>query len=204
MTSTLGPLLLAWTAATTATAPVSVLPMTATPVAALATPTLRHDEALRIRRDFGQPDYEIALDVWGPGDAAPASITDVRLWWARTSKGDERSPFGPRLRRAIDVQLRPDGDDAWMLRLLGDHKRFDLRIEVDGAEAAVFADIVTDEGTRIEHCRATTATLQARRLFGIPIGIADFAVTCRDDAGREHAGRVPWRRTRFARAYDGE
>lgn len=171
----------------------SGVPDEKTPVERLSTELSRHVELVRITRNFGKDHFEIALDAWTPTDGT-REITEVRLWWARTDRDSERSPFGQKSRDSFDIQTERLAADRWRLALESDRKRFEFLIEFDetGSPAA-YADVDTDGGA-IEHCRVESGTLQARKLLGAPVGIKGFEVDCVDDGGKAVHGRMIDRR----------
>lgn len=175
--------------AATGTIP-SVLPNAETACDALAPSGLAHHEALRIDRDFGKPEFDLVVDAWTP-TTAPGELADVRLWWVKTSADDRRSPLSTRTKKYVDLETIENAPDDWSLKLRGDHKEFSFDIELDARGIAqVFTDIVRDDGRSIRHCRATSGRLHARRVLGIPVGIAALVVECVDDRGRAQRGRA--------------
>jgi hypothetical protein len=165
------------------------LPMEATPPEGLSNAQIQHTELLRIRRNFGKEHFEIALDAWIAIDV-PDKIHDARLWWARTDKGDERSPFGESTRGHFEIRTQELAPDRWDLELISDKKKFVFHVEIaeDGKPAA-FADVMVGP-MMVTHCRASVGILHARRLLGAPVGIRKLEVTCIDDQGTVHEGRV--------------
>ncbi|MFO0636191.1 MAG: hypothetical protein U0168_25440 [Nannocystaceae bacterium] len=177
--------------ATTTTAPVPTPPpYTETAGDALAPVGLRHQEALRIDRDFGKPEFDLVVDTWTP-ERGPDTFAEVRLWWVKTTAGDRRSPLSTRAQKYVDIDARADGPDHWTLAVTGDHKRFAFDVELDAeGRAHVFTDVVVEGGERVDHCRALSGFLHARKILGVPVGIAKLSVTCVDDDGalvRGHA-----------------
>ena len=165
------------------------IPMAATAVADLNTQQLAHHELLRIERDFGKPQFVIALDAWVT-TAAPKQLADTRLWWSRTDKNDERSPFGPGTKRHFEIAYDQPADNRWDVHLVSDDKKFTFHIEVDDAgEPHAYATIQTTQGT-IDHCKASTGVLHARKVLGLPVGIDALDVDCTDDAGKPQRGSV--------------
>jgi hypothetical protein len=165
------------------------LPMAATPITALSTEQLAHHELLRIERDFGKPQYVIALDAWVT-TVVPPQLGDARLWWSRTDKENERSPFGPGTKRHFEIEYDQPAADRWSVHLVSDGKRFTFNIEVDAqGKPHAFAD-VSAGSERFEHCRATTGVLHARKVLGLPVGIDTLDMACTDDAGTTHQGQV--------------
>jgi hypothetical protein len=167
----------------------TAIPLEATPADRLSNAALQHTELCRIARNFGKENFEIALDAWTPVDGE-REITEVRLWWARTDRAAERSPFGAKSREHFEITYQRLATDRWRVDLQSDRKLFVFMIELDetGTPAA-FADVETDGGT-VSHCRLVGGTLQARKLLGAPIGIKGFDVQCVDEDGHEQAGRM--------------
>lgn len=194
--------ILAATASTTLEAQsLGTIPRATTPAAALSTPTLAHTEALRIVRDFGKPDYQIAVDAWRTKSES-TSIADVRLWWVRTSGADERRPFGARIMKYLELDFEVDGPDRWEVTMVGDKKLFEFTIELgEEGRLAAYADVMTERGTLARHCRATRGRLIARRFIGIPIGIERLEIDCIDQKGEARHGELPYRETNRGRSY---
>ncbi|MBC8069796.1 MAG: hypothetical protein IAG13_15775 [Deltaproteobacteria bacterium] len=167
----------------------TAVPHEATPAQDLSKPALQHTELCRIARNFGKENFEIALDAWTPVEGE-REISEVRLWWARTDRGLERSPFGAKSREHFDIRYERLAPDRWRVDLGSDRKTFVFIIELDDTGTpAAFADVDTDAGN-VPHCRLLGGTLQARKLLGAPIGIKAFDVSCVDDGGRKRSGRM--------------
>jgi len=168
----------------------TAIPLEATPADRLSNTALQHVELCRIARNFGKENFEIALDAWVPVEG-DREIAEVRLWWARTDRGAERSPFGAKSRDHFDITYERLASDRWRVDLQSDRKLFVFMIELDDTGApAAFADIETDGAGTITHCRLVGGTLQARKLLGAPIGIRGFDVACVDDDGHDQRGRM--------------
>lgn len=170
------------------TAP-GVLPNVKTPGNALSTAALQHVELVRITRNFGKSNFEIALDAWTPIEN-PREIADVRMWWAVSDRNGERGPFSDKSRDHFDIDYEKLAPDKWRVDLGSDKHLYRFFIELDetGTPAA-YADVDADGG-RVEHCRVTKGNLAARKLFGAPVGIRDFEATCVDAEGNERSGNV--------------
>lgn len=172
------------------TAPVGALPNVKTPGTALSTASLLHTELVRITRNFGKSNFEIALDAWTPVEN-PREIADVRLWWALSDRGGERGPFSAKSRDHFDIVYERLAPDRWRVDLGSDKHVYRFWVEFDDTGApAAFADVEEAGGGRIEHCRVTRGTLAARKLFGAPVGIRNFEVTCVDGEGGERSGSM--------------
>ena len=179
----------------------AAIPRETTPAAALSTPTLAHTETLRIVRDFGKPDYQIAVDAWRTKNET-MSIADVRLWWVRTSGRDERQPFSPRIMKYLELDFEAEGRDRWDVTMVGDKKQFEFTVELDeNGRLAAYVDVLTARGTLAQHCRATRGRLIARRFIGIPVGIERLEVDCVDPEGQRRKGELPYRETDRGRSY---
>lgn len=166
------------------------LPVTKTAVDALSTSTLVHTELVRITRNFGKSNFEIALDGWTSVDD-PRQIVDVRLWWVRPDKGHERSPFSAKSRDQFDIDYEQHADGTWRVDLGSDRHKYRFAIELDDkGMPAAFADVDTSDAGRVAHCKVTRGELAARKVFGAPVGIRDFEVECIDAAGTERAGTM--------------
>jgi hypothetical protein len=161
-----------------------------TPADQLSNARIRHTELVRISRNFGKSHFQIALDAWTSIDD-PLEITDVRLWWARTDRDGERSPFSAKSRRHIDVEYERLSGQRWAVDIKSDDVRFRFMVELDetGTPAA-FADVKHHDGEVLSHCRVTRGEFAARKFLGAPIGIERFEVRCVDDDGTEYEGRM--------------
>jgi hypothetical protein len=172
-----------------------------TPVAELSPPGLRHQELLRIDRDFGQDHWELAVDGWI--DDAGSRLHDLHLWWVNTDENDSRKPFGPHLRRAVEFDYTRGGELDLTARLAGDRKEYTFAVEVDASgQPVVYARVRLENGTLIARCRLAHGHLEARRFLGIPIGVARLTVACTDRKGRPQRGEVPDRRVAKGVAYE--
>jgi hypothetical protein len=165
------------------------IPMAATPASALSTEELAHTELLRIARNFGKESFQIALDAWVP-TAQPDRLADVRLWWARSDRSGERSPFGEGTKSHFEIEYEQPAPDHWRVLMKSGGKTFAFDVEVgEGGVPGAFTEV--DVGPRrIPHCRTSSGTLHARRLLGAPIGIRKLDVQCVDDEGTSHQGSV--------------
>ncbi|HWB73865.1 MAG TPA: hypothetical protein VG755_02895 [Nannocystaceae bacterium] len=190
-------LLLAFVLAGSTTGPVATrLPLAETAVRDLAPEGLLHQEALRIDRDFGKPEFDLVVDTWTI-ESADDVLADVRLWWVKTTAQDRRSPLSERAQKYVDIDTKQTADDAWRMKLRGDKKEFTFDVELDDkGRARVFTDVITKDGGRVAHCRTTGGKLLARRLLGIPIGIEKLEVHCVDKRGDVVQGRAVMRRLR--------
>lgn len=169
------------------------VPRGPTPVDELSTKALRHHEVLRIRRDFGMDHWEIALDGWltQPSDER---IAELRLWWVNTQDDDRRKPFSAYLRRYLEFEHRHASERVLAVRMAGDRKEYRFTVELDErGTPAVFADVRLADGTTVPHCRCRSGRLLARRVIGIPVGIAELRVQCTDDTATAREGAVPFR-----------
>jgi hypothetical protein len=168
----------------------ATLPVTKTAVEALSTSTLTHTELVRITRNFGKSNFEIALDGWTSVDE-PRQIVDVRLWWVRPDKGEERSPMSAKSRDQFDIDYERNADGTWRVDLGSDRHKYRFAIELDGTGVpAAFADVDTPDAGRIAHCKVTKGELAARKVFGAPVGIRDFEVECIDATGTQREGTM--------------
>lgn len=156
---------------------------------ALSTPTMQHVELVRITRNFGKSNFEIALDAWTPVDN-PREIADVRLWWAVADRDGERGPFSAKSRDSLEIEYERIDSGNWRVDLGSDKHVFRFWVGYDGSGApAAFADVDTPEG-RVEHCHVTRGQLTARKIFGAPVGIRDFEVECVDAEGAQRSGKM--------------
>jgi hypothetical protein len=180
------------------------IPRGPTPAEKLTTKKFRHHEVMRIDRDFGMAKWEIALDGWMPRDT-DVRVEDIRLWWVNTEEGDRRKPFGAYLQRHIEFGYRRNATGMLAVRMAGDRKEYLFTVEIDATGVpAVFADIVRADGSDVVHCRCERGRLIARRVLGIPVGIAALHVTCTDASMQRHEGTVPHRELAGAKAHEPE
>jgi hypothetical protein len=159
--------------------PPEVPPTIEEPAPEAAAPAI---EVVRIKRDFGKPHVDMAIDAWT--DDGAARLESTRLWWVDTSAGDRRKPLGRLIERLVHLQYRRLSGAAWTVVVAGDGKEFTFTVERghDGKVHA-FVPVDTDDGRHIRRCRIHGARLLARRVLGVPVGIDRIAVTCRDGAG---------------------
>jgi hypothetical protein len=168
------------------------VPLVATPADALSTETLEHTELLRIGRDFGKREFEIALDAWVERDS-PRELALVRLWWARVDRDLERSPLGPRTRRHFEIESDRVASDHWRIHLVSDDKVFSFDVELDDAgKPEAYAAVQSLDGDRLAHCRVDRGEIEARRVIGVVAGIDRLAVQCTDPTGSTRSGHVVW------------
>jgi hypothetical protein len=180
------------------------IPRGPTPLEKLSTKKFQHHEVMRIDRDFGMAKWEIALDGWTPHDV-DAHVEDVRLWWVNTDEGDRRKPFSAHLQRYIEFDYRREDAGRLAVRMAGDHKEYLFTVEIDAnGVPAVFADIELADGTAVTRCRCERGRLIARRVLGLPIGIAELQVACTDTTAQRHEGTLPHRVVATGKAYEPE
>lgn len=148
-------------------------------------------EVVRIKRDFGKPHFDLAIDAWRAGSSR---IERVQLLWVNTDEGDRRKPLGKMIERMVALQYKRVSPRSFKVVVAGDSKEFTFTVELapDGAMHTYVA-VDTDAGGHVARCRTESAKLHARRVLGIPVGIARVAVRCRDGDGTVHAGQVKHR-----------
>jgi hypothetical protein len=165
-----------------------VAPVAAKPAPA-AEPEVAPAEVIRIKRDFGKPNFDLVIDAWA--DVEAARLREVRLWWTNTDEVGHRKPLGRMIERMVKLQYRRISDTELTVAVAGDGKRFTFTVELDkDGKVATFVPIETKDGRQIRHCRTTSARLLARRVLGMPVGIDYIAVTCRDSKGTLHEGKL--------------
>ncbi len=157
--------------------------------AAAEEPALATSEVVRVKRDFGKPHFDLVIDAWT--DAAAARLHRAQLWWSNTSEADRRKPLGALIERMVKLQYRRLSSTSLTVAVAGDGKEFTFTVELasDGRVHAYVA-IDTDGGRHIPRCRTDGVRLLARRVLGMPVGIASIAVTCTDAGGAVHSGQV--------------
>lgn len=157
--------------------------------AALSTDRLAHHEVLRIDRDFGMPKWELALDGWVPH--GNAEVETLALWWVNVEDDDRRKPFAPYLKRYLQFAFEAITDGGLAVKLAGDRKEYAFTVQLDGkGKPVVHATVQLDDGTRVDGCRCERGRLLARRVLGVPIGIASLQVRCTDTTGTVRSGSV--------------
>jgi len=177
--------------ASTPPPPAFDLPMKDTLPEELAPAGYKHALVLRIRRDFGKRNFEIAMDAWMPDDAAE-QIDAVRLWWFKAHKEGQRGVFSKKTSRNFEVSYQRRDEQSWdVVFALSDGRHFTFLVRSTGGHAAAaFADVTRSDGTVIDACRVTDAELHAKSTLGITTGIRDLSVTCVDANGVEHQGTL--------------
>jgi len=148
-------------------------------------------EVVRIKRDFGKPHFDLAIDAFMAG---PARLERVQLLWVNTSEEDRRKPLGKLIERMVALKYKRVSARSFKVVVAGDDKEFTFTVELgpDGG-LSTFVAVDTDAGRHIPRCKTEEAKLLARRVIGIPVGIAKVAVSCRDADGNVHAGQVKHR-----------
>lgn len=163
-----------------------------TPAGELSPSGLDHQEVLRIDPDGLGPSrsHDIVIDGWVDA-ARPRTIAGVKMWWLDREKGGERSPFGKAVKRTVDIDYDKASDNAWRVAIRHGKRAWAFDIELDEkGRLQAYADIVTKDGTVIEHCRAVRSRLVARRALGIPSGLETLEVVCIDTNGKRQRGRM--------------
>jgi hypothetical protein len=91
----------------------------------------------------------------------------------------------------VALQYRRVSGRSLKVIVAGDGKEFTFTVELarDGG-IHTFVAVDSEAGVYVPRCRTASAKLMARRVIGIPVGIAKVAVTCTDAAGTEHVGQV--------------
>ncbi len=175
-------------AAVTLAGPTLAPPPGITPIETLAEDeNAKHVEVLRVRRDFGHPSVDVVLDAWMPPSDAHR-IDDLRIWW---SDELDRYPFSARTREYVHVAYDRRGPARWRVAVTGPGVRgLSFEVRLHEGQPAAFGDVVLPSGRRIRDCRAHTATLRGRRLFGEVVGLGSMVVTCTDRDGKVHRARV--------------
>ena len=162
-----------------------------TPAHLLDVSGLRHHEVLRIDPGVLGPsgDYNVVVDAW-TSNTNPGSVEGVQVWWLDREANDERSPFGPTVRRRITVAKTQLSPRRWTVAIVTSDDRFTFVIESDSAGRVVAYATIVEDRTTIERCQATRAELVAKRFLGVPIGLRRLDVTCVDSEGKPHHGAM--------------
>jgi hypothetical protein len=152
-------------------------------------PALVAAEVVRVKRDFGKPHFDLVIDAWT--DGASARLHRTRLWWTNTSEGDRRKPLGSLVERMVKLQYRRLSSTSLTVAVAGDGKEFTFTVErADDGRVHAYVAVDTDAGRHIPRCRTDSARLLARRVLGLPVGIAKISVTCKDSGGAVHRGQI--------------
>ena len=149
-------------------------------------------EVVRVKRDFGKPNFDLVIDAWA--DVEAAHLREIRLWWTNTEEVDHRKPLGRMIERMVKLQYRRLSDTALTVAVAGDGKRFTFTVELDkDGKVVAYVPIATADGRYIRRCRTDSARLLARRVLGMPVGISYIAVSCHDGRGVLHEGKLRYR-----------
>jgi len=149
-------------------------------------------EVVRVKRDFGKPNFDLVIDAWA--DVEAAHLREIRLWWTNSDEVGHRKPLGRMIERMVKLQYRRISDTALTVAVAGDGKRFTFTVELNkDGKVVAYVPIDTEGGRYIGRCRTDSARLLARRVLGMPVGIAYIAVSCRDGRGVLHQGKLRYR-----------
>lgn len=152
---------------------------------------LQHAEVIQVRRDFGKPKVNVALDAWmAPGEH---KIEALQLWWTDPK---DRYPFGRLARAHLKTRSSRLGPAHWRMELQGDGQTFSFDVELEADGPAAYATVVLPDGSEVPRCRGTEAKLHARKFLGIPVGLRAMVVTCTAPNGATH--RAPIKMTPVA------
>jgi hypothetical protein len=175
-----------WTAFILALAGAAATSTTSAKAEATAKPGV---EVLRVKRDFGKPHFDLAIDAWLDADAT--RLDEARLWWVNTAEQDRRKPLGPMVERMVKLRYRRGSSRSLTVTVTGDGKEFAFVVELgEAGQLHAFVAVDTDDGRHVARCRTTSARLIAHRVLGLPVGLARVSVTCKDEHGAVHKGTV--------------
>lgn len=167
----------------------SPIPMQATPEGQLTTSTHKHHQLLRVKRDFGDPWRDIVVDAWVPKSGQP-ELTEVRLWWINSNKNDRRNPFGKKTKKKVSVTYDQRGPRDWQIGFGAGSRKFLFDITMDeNGNPVVYGDIRVGR-KKIEHCKVDSASLYAKKILDVTIGLDRLEVSCVDDQGNRHRGNL--------------
>lgn len=145
-------------------------------------------EVVRIKRDFGKPHFDLAIDAWPGGTSR---IDRVQLLWVNTDEADRRKPLGRLIERMVSLKYKRVSGKSIKVVVAGDDKEFTFTVELgQSGEMHTYVAVDTEAGQHVPRCRTETAKLLARRVLGIPVGISKVSVSCRDADGAAHVGQV--------------
>ncbi len=166
-------------------------PEVAAPVAEAASePVTAPAEVVRVKRDFGKPHFDLVIDAW----ADATKLHRTQLWWTNTAEADRRKPLGALIERMVKLQYRRISSTSLTVAVAGDGKEFTFTVELGGdGQVHAYVAVDTEGGQHIPRCRTTSARLLARRVMGLPVGIARIAVTRKDGVGAVHSGQIAHR-----------
>ena len=168
---------------------VSPIPLRATPKDQLGTGTHQHHEVLRVERDFGKAWRDIVIDVWVPR-AGDKELSEVRLWWLEGDQDDTRKPFGSKTNKRVTVSYDKKSAREWDVSFGAGSRTFTFQVTLDEAgKPAVYGDI-RDGRKKIDHCRVEKASLYAKKLMDVTVGLDRLEVSCVDDQGQRHRGNL--------------
>lgn len=146
-------------------------------------------EVVRVKRDFGKPHFDLAIDAWVSADAT--RLDEARLWWVNTAEQDRRKPLGPMVERMVKLRYHRASSRSLTVTVTGDDKEFAFVLELaESGQLHAFVAIDTEQGRHVPRCRLSTAHLVAHRVLGMPVGLARVNVTCSDAGGAVHKGTV--------------
>jgi len=173
-------------------APVAEVAEVAEPVVAPVPADVAPAEVVRVKRDFGKPNFDLVIDAWA--DVEAAHLREIRLWWTNSDEVGHRKPLGRMIERMVKLQYRRISDTALTVAVAGDGKRFTFTVELNkDGKVVTYVPIDTEGGRYIGRCRTDSARLLARRVLGMPVGIAYIAVNCRDGRGVLQQGKLRYR-----------
>lgn len=162
-----------------------------TPAHMLDVAGLRHQEVLRIDPGVLGPsgDYEVVVDAW-TSNTNPLAVEGVEVWWLDRDAADERSPFGPTVRKRIRVEKTRRSPHQWTVAIVTKDDRFTFTIESTSQGQVVAYASIVEAGQPVNDCLASSARLVPRRILGIPVGLRRLDVTCVDAQGLPHHGAM--------------
>jgi hypothetical protein len=171
----------------------SPIPMRKTPKDQLGTSSHKHRQVLRVPRDFGAPGRDIVVDAWIPKGGNP-ELTEVRMWWLESNEDNLRKPFGKKTKKKVTVTYDQRAADDWRVSFGAGGRKFTFQVTLDEeGEPVVYGNVKVGRKT-VEHCKVDKASLYAKKLLDVTIGLDRLAISCTDDQGKRHRGNL--RRTR--------
>jgi hypothetical protein len=165
----------------------SPIPMRVTPEDQLGTGSHQHHEVLRVERDFGKPWRDIVIDAWVPR-AGDKELTEVRLWWIEGDKNDIRRPFGKKTKKRVTVSYDKASATDWDVTFGAGSRKFTFQVVLDDAGKPIVYGNIRAGRKKIDHCRVEKASLYAKKLLDVTVGLDRLEVSCFDDQGRRHKG----------------
>jgi hypothetical protein len=160
----------------------------------LRKPGVDFRNVLTVSRDFGPDPEDIAIDGWVTRSADP-KLEEVRIWFIRHDEKGRRHPFTRKVLKNLTIGYQRVDDEHWKVGFAAGPKQYLFDVELDDrGRTTIYGDVKAGRTTH-SRCRIEKAHMVAKRVIGIPVGFKHLAVTCVDQSGVRHRGRVKSTRT---------